>query len=173
MANDSRCIDLSDVVADRMMEQRAVDSLPRDVQADLMESLKAAGELCLTADAVAVSCNAGDVRAPDIRRCCKFSQTPQASLSGMPTRLVIRRDADPNARPDVELELRGIVDDLALDQRCEVPTCEADRASARPKLEVSGYLTSDSGATEIALQIDLGRNLDLLCELPQTSAGAS
>jgi hypothetical protein len=91
----------------------------------------------------------------------------------MPTRLVIRRDADPNARPDVELELRGIVDDLALDQRCEVPTCEADRASARPKLEVSGYLTSDSGATEIALQIDLGRNLDLLCELPQTSAGAS
>jgi hypothetical protein len=169
LADGSRCMDLGNLVAERLNEQHAVSSLPRDIRADLMDSLEAGGQVCLTAAAAAFSCNAGGVRAPDVRRCCKFSAVPQASLSGMPNRLAIRTGADPKARPTVEIDLRAVVEDLALDQRCEVPTCDADRASARAKLEVSGYATGDDGTTEISLRIDLGQTLELLCELPPAS----
>lgn len=171
--DDQACIDVSGLLADKLAEQHAVAALPNDVQADLMESLKAGGRLCLVAPTVGVSCNAGGARAPDMRRCCKFARAPEADLTGVPRRIRVGRDADPDGQPVVDLELRGMVQDLALDQRCEVPTCGDDAAAGRAQIDVSGQLVAEGKAIVIDLRIDLGQALELTCSLPPADEPAS
>lgn len=171
--SEDACIDVSEILADKMAEQHAVAALPRDIQADLMESLKAGGRLCLVAPTVGVSCNTGGARAPDMRRCCKFARAPEADLTGVPHRIRVRREADPDGQPVVDLELRGVVQDLALDQRCEVPTCEADTAAGRAQIDVTGQLVAEGKAIVIDLRFDLGQALELTCNLPPADQPAS
>jgi hypothetical protein len=170
-APPGRCVDVAATVGEQIMQQHAVASLPSEVRDELAASLNSGGRVCLTAPTETTSCNSGGARAPEIGKCCRFAQPPQGDLSGLPQRIRIRGDAGPETRPTIELELRTVLMDLALDQRCGVPTCASDRATARPQIAVKGHVRSATGNTEFEVKVDLDALLDLTCS--STHSGLS
>jgi hypothetical protein len=155
-----RCVDVAATLADRIMQQHAIASLPDDIQEDLAKSLESTGRVCLSAPSQTMSCNSGGARAPQVGSCCRFTRPPEGILSGLPAKLHIGREAE---APAVDLELSSTLADLALDQRCQVPTCADDRATARPQVVVAGHIVSATGSTDIEIILDLAVVLDLTC----------
>lgn len=164
------CAGTGTILADTLATHPAVAALPRDVRRSLIEALQAPGQICLTAPTLSVGCNTGDARAPDIRRCCRFARPPEVDLTGVPRRIRIGRKGGPGQEAAVDLRLRGILDALALDQRCEAPTCQAEVAAGRPQIELGGKISADDTSVAIDLRVDLGTRLDLTCELPRQAA---
>lgn len=163
VASPGRCADVSATLIENIMQQHAIASLPDETRTELAASLEAGGRICLTAPTETSNCNRGGARAPEVETCCRFKSAPEGSLSGLPQRIRLRRDPNPEVPPVVDLEFRGVLTDLSLDQRCAVPTCTADRATARPQLAISGRVDSPTGSTEIKVQLDLNVLLDVTC----------
>jgi hypothetical protein len=165
-----RCAEVGQALSQKIMQQPALASLADDVRDELARSLSSVGRICLSAPSETTSCNSGDARAPQVDICCRFTQPPQGLLAGLPSRIRIRRDPNPEAPPVVDLELHSALVDLALDQRCQVPTCAADRATARPQIGVKGRLFSAGGSTDIEVTFDLDATLELTCAAPASDA---
>jgi len=157
----AHCADVSTALAKKVMQQHAIASLPDDLKDELAQSLESVGRVCLSAPSETSSCNSGGARAPEIGNCCRFTRPPEGLLSGLPAKLRIGRDAED--QPAVDLQLHTVLADLALDQRCQVPTCTDDRASARPQIAVTGRIVSPTSSTDIEVLLDLDVTLDLTC----------
>jgi len=154
------CVPLvGDRLAD-LLDEHPLDLLSDDVREDLRETLRGASRICLLADAEMVQCNAGGGPKPDIRRCCKFTDTPHAGLFGVARRIGVSRGGEQVVHLAVEPGLTN----PSVDRQCDVPTCADDRASATASLTLTGTVETEDGTVDFELPIAVDGRLELACE---------
>lgn len=145
---------LADLVGEYPLEM-----LSADVRRDVEEALRGASRICLVADGEAVQCNAGGGPKPDIRRCCRFSTDPKASIFGVARRIGISRDG----AQVVDFAVEPGLTNATVDRQCDVPTCGDDRASGDAALTLRGSIATEDGAVEFDLPVALDGRLALAC----------
>lgn len=143
-----------------LLDEYPLSVLADDIREDLRDSLRGATRVCLVADGEAVSCNAGGGPKPDVRRCCRFSTEPRATVFGVARRIGISR----GGVQVVDLAVDPGLVNASIDRQCGVPLCDADRVTANASLQLAGQVSTKDGTVEFELPVTLDRRLSLRCE---------
>jgi hypothetical protein len=157
------CARVDDKVADRLLDQYPFDQLDVAVRDRIRRSWSDSGQLCLVSNRSARTCNAGDARRRDDRRCCHL-ESPSLHLINIPERIEIRDQEGRDAL--VDLRLSGITNNRAENIRCVVPTCEDDAVEADALLHVEGTVRLAKETVKLNQDLQLEERLTQTCTLP-------
>ncbi|HYD49166.1 MAG TPA: hypothetical protein VEB21_12495 [Terriglobales bacterium] len=156
------CADVSDKIADQLIEQYPFNRLDDDVRERIKDSWGRSGEVCITSNQVPQLCNAGTMREPKEVSCCHIA-APSLRLTNIPERIEVR-DGEGKAAL-VDLRITANSSNRSENFRCVVPTCEDDSYAADVVIRVEGSVRLEEEAVNLAIDLKIKDRLQQSCTL--------